>query len=70
MRIEFKNLSKHTIFQWDNYSKPTWGMARLHFAYLWFKTLHYAYLNFNLLSICYPPHPQTLEKHHFIKNQT
>ena len=44
-------------------------MAHFHFIYLWFKTLHFAQLNFNLLSIRYPPHPQMLEKHHFIKNQ-
>ena len=44
-------------------------MACFHFAYPWFKTLHFAYLNFNLLPILYPPHPQTLKKHPFIKNQ-
>ena len=44
-------------------------MAHFNFIYLWFKTLHFAQLNFNLLSIRYPPHPQMLEKHHFIKNQ-
>ena len=38
---------------WDNYSKPTWGLARLRFAYPWFKTYHFAYLYFNLL----PPPP-------------
>ena len=55
---------------WDNYSKPLWGLARLHFAYPWFKTYHFVHLNFNLLPIRYPPHPQTLEKHHFIKIRT
>ena len=44
-------------------------MVRFHFAYPWFKTLHFAHLNFNPFALCYPPLPQTLEKHHFIKNQ-
>ena len=33
----------------NNYSKPTWGLARFHFTYPWFKTLHFTHLNFNLL---------------------
>ena len=33
----------------DNYSKPTWGLARLHFAYPWYKTYHFAPLYFNPL---------------------
>ena len=37
------------FYIWDNYSKPTWGLARFHFAYPWFKTLHFAHLNFNPL---------------------
>ena len=55
---------------WDNYSKPTWGLARLRFAYPWFKTLHFAHLNFNPLPICYPPFPLPLEKHIFREKQT
>ena len=39
----------------DNYSKPTWGLARLRFAYPWFKTYHFAHLYFNLLP---PPPPR------------
>ena len=54
----------------DNYSKPTWGMIRFHFAYLWFKTLHFAHLNFNQLPIRYSPHPQTLGKHIFREKHT
>ena len=26
----------------DNYSKPPWGLAPLHFVYPWFKTYHFA----------------------------
>ena len=37
------------LFFWDNYSKPTWGLACLRFAYPWFKTLYFAHLNFNPL---------------------
>ena len=43
------------IFIWDNYSKPTCGMTRFHFAYLWFNHLHFTHLNFNLLPIRYSP---------------
>ena len=53
------------IYIWDNYSKPTWGLARFHFTYPWFKTLHFAHLNFNPLPIRYPPFPLPLEKHIF-----
>ena len=45
----------------DNYSKPTCGMTRFHFAYPWFKTLHFAYLNFNSL----PTSPSDVRKTHF-----
>ena len=55
----------HNIFIRDNYSKPTWGLARFHFTYPWFKTLHFAHLNFNPLPIRYPPFPLPLEKHIF-----
>ena len=58
------------INYWDNYSKPTWGKARLRFAYPWFKTYHFAHLNFNPLPIRYPPHSQLLEKHIFREKQT
>ena len=40
---------------WDNYSKPTWGLARLRFAYPWFKTYHFAHLRLLPFSLCYPP---------------
>ena len=49
----------------DNYNKPLWALARLYFAYLWFKTYHFAPLYFNPLPPRCPPDPQTLEKHHF-----
>ena len=42
------------ILSRDNYSKSTWGLASLRFAYLWFKTYHFAYLYFNPL----PPPPR------------
>ena len=29
---------------WDNYSKPTCGMTRFHFAYPWFNYLHFDHL--------------------------
>ena len=45
---------RHNIYNWDNYNKPTYDMARFHFAYPWFKTLHFANLNFNPLPIHYP----------------
>ena len=45
----------------DNYSKPTWGLARLRFTYPWFKTLHFAHLYFNSL----PTSPSKVKKTHF-----
>ena len=44
----------------DNYSKPTWGLARFHFAYPWYKTYHFAPLYFNPLPPRCPPDLQTL----------
>ena len=40
-------------------------MARLRFAYPWFKTYHFAHLKCLPLEICYPPLPLPLEKHIF-----
>ena len=54
----------------DNYSKPTWDLARLHFAYPWFKTYHFAHLRYLPLGICYPPLCLPLEKHIFKEKQT
>ena len=58
------------FFRGGNYSKPTWGMTRFHFAYPWFKTLHFADLNFNSLSICYPPLAFSLENNFCNQNIT
>ena len=52
----------------DNYSKPTWGLARLHFTYPWFKTLHFAHLYFNPLPTS-PSDVKKKKKNPFIKNQ-
>ena len=41
----------------DNYSKPPWGLARLHFAYPWYKTYHFAPLYFNPLPPLLPTWP-------------
>ena len=54
----------------DNYSKPTWDLARFHFTYPWFKTLHFAHLNFNLSPIHYPPLAFPLEKNFYNQNIT
>ena len=51
----FLSKLKLELIVWDNYSKPTWGLARLRFAYLWFKTLHFAHLRLLPLGLCYPP---------------
>ena len=39
----------------DNYSKPTWGLVRLRFAYPWFKTLYIAHLRLLSLGLYCPP---------------
>ena len=54
----------------DKYSKPTWGLARFHFTYPWFKTLHFAHLNFNPLAFRNPPLRLPSEKHIFRQKQT
>ena len=54
----------------DNYSKPTWGLARLRFAYPWFKTYHFAHLRYLPLGICCPPLHLPLEKHILREKQT
>ena len=54
----------------DNYSKPTWGLARLRFTYPWFKTYHFAHLRYFPLGICCPPLHLPLEKHIFREKQT
>ena len=54
----------------NNYSKPTWGLARFHFTYPWFKTLHFAHLNFNPLAFRNPPLRLPSEKHIFRQKQT
>ena len=46
--------TSHKKKKGDNYSKPPWGLARLRFAYPWFKTYHFAPLYFNPL----PPPPR------------
>ena len=58
----------------DNYSKPTWGMTRFHFAYPWFKTLHFAHLKlvplaFRNPSLCLPLENTFLSKNKYNKNQ-
>ena len=57
------------IFKRDNYSKPTCGMARFHFAYPWFKTLHFTHLRLVPLAFRNPPLCLLLEKHIFIQKQ-
>ena len=54
----------------DKYSKPTWGLARFHFTYPWFKNLHFAHLNFNPLAFRNPPLRLPSEKHIFRQKQT
>ena len=49
----------------DNYSKPYWGLARLHFAYPWFKTYHCAHSKLVLLAFHNPPLRLPLEIHIF-----
>ena len=49
----------------DNYTKPPRGLARLHFAYPWFKTYHFAHLKLVLLAFRNPPLCLPLEKHIF-----
>ena len=46
----WKNIFFGDIDFWDNYSKPTCGMTRFHFTYLWLKILYFVHLNFNPLS--------------------
>ena len=58
------------IYLWDNYSKPTWGLARFHFTYPWFKTLHFAHLNFNPLAFRNPSLRLPSEIHIFRQKQT
>ena len=57
--IRWLMLTIYLVVYWfikrDNYSKPTWGLARLRFAYPWFKTLHFVHLRLPLLGLCYPP---------------
>ena len=69
----FQNFSqkKKKVFIkfWDNYSKPTWGLARFHFTYPWFKTLHFAHLKLVSLAFRNPPLRLPLEKHIFRKKQ-
>ena len=59
-----KEKKKKKIYR-DNYSKPTWGMARFHFAYPWFKTLHFAHLKLVPLDFHNPSFCLLLEKTHF-----
>ena len=58
---------KFILFFWDNYSKPTWGLACLQFAYPWFKTLYFAHLNFNPLPTF--PFAVILEKNKYNKDK-
>ena len=53
----------------DNYSKPTWGMTRFHFAYPWFKTLHFAHLKLVPLAFRNPSLCLPFEKHIFRQKQ-
>ena len=57
------------LYVWDNYRKPTWGLARFHFAYPWFKTLHFAHLRLLLLAFRNPHLRLPLEKHIFRQKQ-
>ena len=57
------------LYVWDNYRKPTWGLARFHFAYPWFKTLHFAHLRLLLLAFRNPHLHLPLEKHIFRQKQ-
>ena len=65
---EHGNLDQKFFF-WDNYSKPTWGLARFHFTYPLFKTLHFAHLKLVPLTFHNPPLRLPLEKHIFRKKQ-
>ena len=55
------------LLQWivlrDNYSKPTCGMVRFHFANPCFKTLHFFHLRLVLLALRNPAFHLLLEKH-------
>ena len=62
----FHNLLKFR----DNYNKPTWGLARFHFTYPWFKTLHFAHLKLVPLAFRNPPLRLPSEKHIFRQKQT
>ena len=53
----------------DNYSKPTWGLARFHFTYMWFKTLHFAHLKLVPLAFRNPPLRLPLENTFLGKNK-
>ena len=53
----------------DNYSKPTYGITRFHFAYLWFNHLHFAHLRLVPLAFRNPPLCLLLEKHIFRQKQ-
>ena len=65
VKIENNNVKT----DWVNYSKPTWGLARFHFTYSWFKTLHFAHLKLVPLAFRNPPLRLPLEKHIFKKKQ-
>ena len=62
-------LNVHTLKDRFNYSKPTWGLARFHFTYPWFKTLHFAHLKLVPLAFRNPPLRLPLEKYIFKKKQ-
>ena len=53
----------------DNYNKPTYGMARFHFAFPWFNHLHFAHLRLVPLAFRNPPLHLPLEKHIFRQKQ-
>ena len=61
--------AKFFFFFWDNYGKPTCGMAHFHFAYPWFNHLHFAHLRLVLLAFRTPSPRLPLEKHMFRQKQ-
>ena len=70
IKVVIKSCEIRTIINLrDNYSKPTWGLARFHFTYPWFKTLHFAHLKLVPLAFRNPPLRLPSEKHIFSQKQ-
>ena len=53
----------------DNYNKPTYDMARFHFAFPWFNHLHFAHLRLVPLAFRNPPPHLPLENTFLGKNK-